>query len=97
MTEPDTASANCLGDECNPENDSSPTSSVTGDDWEKTADDILVESSFDTELGKQMSRDAIRTSQGEMTEEEFYEKYHSDVMEEFGVDNRPVKASETND
>ena len=97
MTEPDTESANGLEEEHNPENERSPIRSLTGDDWEKTADDILVESSFDTNLGKQMSRDAIRTSQGEMSEAEFYEKYHSEVIEEFGVDNRPIPASETDD
>jgi hypothetical protein len=45
---------------------------------------------FDQELGEQMGKDAQRFAEGEMGEEEFYEKYHEALVEEFGADNRPV-------
>ncbi|UWG52183.1 Uncharacterized protein AArcCO_2909 [Halalkaliarchaeum sp. AArc-CO] len=61
------------------------------EEWERTVEDVLEESAHDTELGKRMGRDAIRVSIGEMSEGEFQEKYHEDVVEEFGVDNRPTK------
>ena len=96
MTEPSDPSGNGWGEENQPENSRSSISSLTEDDWEQSAEDILEESSHDKELGKQMSRDAIRTSRGEMSEEAFYEKYHSKVKAEFGVDNRPIQ-SRTND
>jgi hypothetical protein len=44
---------------------------------------------FDQELGRQMGRDAQRVADGDLSEEAFYEKYHEDVLEEFGEDNRP--------
>jgi hypothetical protein len=46
---------------------------------------------FDQELGKRMGRDAQRLVDGELSEEEFYEKYHDAVVEEFGADERPVE------
>lgn len=45
---------------------------------------------FDQELGERMGRDAQRLVDGELSEAEFYEKYHDAVVEEFGVDDRPV-------
>ena len=36
-----------------------------------------------------MGRDARRVSRGELSEREFYEKYHDDVVDEFGFDRRP--------
>jgi len=97
MTEPNNASGTGVEEDNQPENTGSSISSLIGDAWENTADEILVNSSFDTELGKQMSRDAIRASRGEMSDEEFYDKYHRKVIEEFGVDKRPVHTGEDND
>lgn len=37
-----------------------------------------------------MARDAIRVTMGELSEAEFHEKYHEEVLEEFGVDDRPT-------
>ena len=62
--------------------------------WEETADGILAESPYDTELGKRMGRDAVRVSIGHMSEAEFHEKYHDDVVAEFGVDERPTSGGE---
>jgi len=50
---------------------------------------------FDQELGKRMGRDAQRLVDGELSEEEFYEKYHDAVVEEFGADERPVEPGES--
>ena len=61
------------------------------DGWEEWADDILGEVEHDTELGKELARDAIKVTKGEMSEEEFHEKHHEDMMAEFGVDDRPTK------
>lgn len=48
------------------------------------------ERAFDEELGKAMGEAARKLQAGEMTEAEFYEQFHDDVIEEFGVDNRPI-------
>ncbi|MGM0372710.1 MAG: 4Fe-4S ferredoxin N-terminal domain-containing protein [Halobacteriota archaeon] len=45
---------------------------------------------FDQELGKQMGEDAQKVADGEMTEAAFFEKYHEDVVSEFGEDARPL-------
>lgn len=37
-----------------------------------------------------MARDAIRVTRGELSEAAFHERYHEDVLEEFGVDERPT-------
>jgi hypothetical protein len=44
----------------------------------------------DDDLGRRMGRDAQRVWRGELSEQEFYEKYHDEVVAEFGFDNRPV-------
>jgi hypothetical protein len=49
---------------------------------------------FDEELGRQMARDAQRVSEGDLSEAAFYEKYHQDVLEEFGRDDRPIDGGE---
>lgn len=90
MTEPTSASGDGVAEATHPESRESPIGSVTGDDWETTVDDLLDDRSFDAELGKETSRDAIRASRGEMSEEEFYDTYHSTVVAEFGVDKRPT-------
>ena len=46
---------------------------------------------FDEQLGRRMARDAQRVSDGELSERAFYEKYHEDVVEEFGRDDRPIE------
>ena len=50
---------------------------------------------FDQDLGERMGRDAQRLVDGELSEAEFYEKYHDAVVEEFGEDNRPVSPGES--
>ncbi len=52
------------------------------------------EATFDQELGKAMGEAAKRVRNGEMTESEFYERFHDQVVEEFGFDERPVGETE---
>lgn len=52
------------------------------------------EREFDEELGKAMGEAARKLQAGEITEAEFYEQFHDDVVEEFGVDDRPISTSE---
>ena len=60
-------------------------------EWEAEAAEILDGVEYDADLGLRMARDAIRVTNGEMTDAEFHEKYHEAVMAEFGEDNRPTK------
>ncbi|EMA38728.1 4Fe-4S ferredoxin N-terminal domain-containing protein [Halobiforma nitratireducens] len=62
-----------------------------GSEWEDELETMLDDTEYDTELGMQMAQDAFRVSKGELSEAEFHEKYHDDVMEEFGEDERPTK------
>jgi len=61
------------------------------DEWEEEAAGMLDGVEYDTDLGLRMARDAIRVSNGELTDAEFHEKYHDEIMEEFGEDERPTK------
>jgi len=61
-----------------------------GEAWQDDLEDVLDDTEYDTELGMEMGRDAMRVTKGELSEEEFHERYHDDVMEEFGEDGRPI-------
>ncbi|MGB9953117.1 MULTISPECIES: 4Fe-4S ferredoxin N-terminal domain-containing protein [unclassified Haloarcula] len=61
------------------------------DEWEDEATAMLDGVEYDTELGLRMARDAIRVSNGELSDAEFHEKYHEEVLAEFGEDERPTK------
>ncbi|MFB6266558.1 MAG: 4Fe-4S ferredoxin N-terminal domain-containing protein [Halodesulfurarchaeum sp.] len=67
------------------------------DGWEEWAESVLAETEHDTELGKELARDAIKVTKGELSEEEFHERHHEDVLAEFGVDDRPTKPSESDE
>ncbi|MXV64323.1 4Fe-4S dicluster domain-containing protein [Natronorubrum sp. JWXQ-INN-674] len=62
-----------------------------GQEWETELEGMLDETEYDSDLGMQMAQDAMRVTKGELSEAEFHEKYHDDVMEEFDVDDRPTK------
>ncbi len=64
---------------------------IHDDEFDEWADGRLADVEYDTELGKEMGRDAIRLARGEISEEAFHEKYHDAVLDEFGVDERPTK------
>ncbi|WP_306059628.1 4Fe-4S ferredoxin N-terminal domain-containing protein [Natronococcus wangiae] len=51
---------------------------------------MLEETEYDADLGMEMARDALRLTKGDISEEEFYDRYHEDVLEEFGEDSRPM-------
>lgn len=59
--------------------------------FDRWAADRLADVEYDTELGKAMGKDAIRLARGELSEQEFHEKYHDAVIHEFDVDDRPTK------
>ncbi|MFP4632242.1 MAG: 4Fe-4S ferredoxin N-terminal domain-containing protein [Halobacteriota archaeon] len=60
------------------------------DEWEDRARETLDDVEFDTDLGIEMARDAERLANDEMTREEFNEKYHDRILDEFGMDARPT-------
>lgn len=65
------------------------------EEWESSARAQLDGVEFDTELGVEISRDALLVAQGELSKEAFQEKHHEAVREEFGVDERPTKSPDT--
>jgi Fe-S-cluster-containing dehydrogenase component len=67
-----------------------------GEEWENDLEDMLDDTEYDTDLGMKMAEDAMRVTRGELSEAEFHEKYHDDVMEEFGEDNRPTQEAYEN-
>jgi molybdopterin-containing oxidoreductase family iron-sulfur binding subunit len=69
---------------------SDPTADQFDDEWVAWAESVLAESAFDTSLGVEMGTDAQRLAAGDLSAETFYERYHEDVMEAFGRDDRPV-------
>ncbi|MDS0477462.1 4Fe-4S ferredoxin N-terminal domain-containing protein [Natrinema sp. 1APR25-10V2] len=62
-----------------------------GEEWEDELETMLDDTEYDSELGMDMAQDAMRVTKGELSEAEFHERYHEDVMEEFGEDERPTK------
>lgn len=59
----------------------------TRDDWDERVAEILEGDEVDADLGRRMARDAIRVSLGELSDEEFYERYREEVSEAFDIDN----------
>ncbi|QLD85662.1 4Fe-4S dicluster domain-containing protein [Natronomonas halophila] len=60
------------------------------DEWETRMERRLDETDADSDLGLEMAKDAQRVVAGEMSDAEFYEKYHERVLEEFGADDREL-------
>lgn len=60
------------------------------DEWETQARETLSDVDYDTDLGVEIARDANRVSNGELSTEEFNEKYRERLVEEFGIDARPT-------
>ncbi|NUB92391.1 4Fe-4S dicluster domain-containing protein [Haloterrigena sp. SYSU A121-1] len=52
---------------------------------------MLEDADHDAELGLEMARDARRVTAGELSEAEFYDRYHEAVVAEFGEDDRPLE------
>lgn len=78
-------------------NSISSVSELHDENWEAEMRDVLAETEHDTELGLQMAKDAQRLVAGELTEEEFHARYHDAVINEFGVDDRPLELPEESD
>ncbi len=53
--------------------------------------ELLEETDYDTELGMELARDAQRLVAGELSEEVFHDRYHEAIVDEFGVDERPLE------
>ncbi|MFW6384254.1 MAG: 4Fe-4S ferredoxin N-terminal domain-containing protein [Halodesulfurarchaeum sp.] len=49
-----------------------------------------ADEAFDQELGKRMGEAAQKLREGELTEAEFYDRFHEEVLAEFGFDDRPL-------
>jgi len=62
------------------------TDTIDTDDIDDVGDDILADVDADTELGKQMAKDARRVAKGTLDRAEFEERYAEDVRKEFGTD-----------
>lgn len=60
------------------------------DEWESKMQRRLDETDADTDLGIEMAKDAQRLVAGELTEAEFFQRYHEAVLEEFGDDDREL-------
>ncbi|MEK7353053.1 MAG: 4Fe-4S dicluster domain-containing protein [Chloroflexota bacterium] len=52
---------------------------------------------FNAELAEQVAGDARKLIVGRLSEAEFYQKHHQAYLKEFGVDNRPLRTSESID
>ena len=57
--------------------------------WEAWARGLLEEAGHDPELGVRIARDAQRVVAGKLSEEEFRDAYHQDLLERHGQDHRP--------
>ncbi|WP_339103034.1 4Fe-4S ferredoxin N-terminal domain-containing protein [Haloterrigena salinisoli] len=68
-----------------------------GEDWQDGLEAELEDTEYDAELGMEMAKDAMRVTKGELSEAEFHDRYHEDVLDEFGEDERPVEAGDTAD
>ncbi|WP_247000977.1 4Fe-4S ferredoxin N-terminal domain-containing protein [Halosolutus gelatinilyticus] len=62
-----------------------------GEGWQNELEGALEETEYDAELGLEMAEDAMKVTKGELSEAEFYDRYHDDVVEEFGEDDRPIE------
>ena len=60
------------------------------DDREERMERMLEETDYDAELGMEMAKDAQRVVAGELSEAEFFSRYHEDILEEFGEDAREL-------
>jgi Fe-S-cluster-containing dehydrogenase component len=64
------------------------------EEWERRMERRLDETDADSDLGIELAKDAQRVVAGEMSDAEFYEKYHEAVLEEFGADDRELPSLE---
>ncbi len=61
-----------------------------GNEAEKEYRNLLEDGDYDADLGMAMAKDAMRVTKGELSDEAFYDRYHEEVLEEFGEDERPM-------
>ena len=70
-----------------------PPPATSGPEWEAWADEVLATADADTDLGKDLARDAFRVASGELSKAAFHDRHESAVLKEFGVDERPTRAA----
>lgn len=62
------------------------------DEWEQDARHHLDDVDFDTELGIELARDALKLARGEISESTFQNRHHDAIMDEFGIDERIIES-----
>ena len=62
--------------------------------WEAEARRTLQPTGFDVDLGVRAARDALRVTAGELSEAEFHKRYHSEYLQAFEMDARPLLSDE---
>jgi Fe-S-cluster-containing dehydrogenase component len=62
---------------------------IFDDAWEARARATLEANGWDADLAIRAARDALAVLAGELTEDEFHDRYHEAYLREFGVDLRP--------
>ncbi|MFC4542359.1 4Fe-4S ferredoxin N-terminal domain-containing protein [Halosolutus amylolyticus] len=65
-----------------------------GEEWQDELEATLEDTEYDTDLGLEMAEDAMKVTKGELSEEAFHDRYHEDVLAEFGEDERPIESGE---
>jgi Fe-S-cluster-containing dehydrogenase component len=58
---------------------------------------LLEANAFDKDLGADAAKDALRVAGGQMSEADFYLKYHNAYLKQFGIDLRPVSKTVNKD
>ncbi|MFC4543516.1 4Fe-4S ferredoxin N-terminal domain-containing protein [Halosolutus amylolyticus] len=74
------------------EDDSGESFHPLGEAWQDELEASLEETEYDTDLGLEMAEDAMKVTKGELSEAEFHDRYHEDVLAEFGEDERPIES-----
>lgn len=60
-------------------------------EWDTWVETQLDKVEYDTSLGKQLAKDALKVSEGTLSKAQFHERHSEAVRSEFGIDERPTK------
>ncbi len=75
------------------EDNNSLTGSEGGEEHEEQEDQSQPSTQFNADQAERVAEDAQRLVTGDLSENEFYQKYHQAYLEEFGIDNRSISPS----
>jgi Fe-S-cluster-containing dehydrogenase component len=67
---------------------------IFGSDWEAEARKTMEPTGWDPDLAVRVARDALRLVSGEISEQDFRDRYHQDYLRTFGLDNRPADSED---